>query len=263
MKITFLGTGAADWDINSYVHGEEFRRYSSALVDTELLIDAGPHIFHFAENEGQPEILSNVKNAIITHSHWDHFNPEIILKLAENNPDFTLWGDAACLRAFHKRLGEENTSTINFVELPIGETHDVGGYMVTALPASHITHDPAEFSRVYLIEKDGRTLFYGCDCAWLPSETWAGIVNKQINLMVLECTCGELAINDWRSFDHNDIKMLENMIIVFRKYNYFAEDVRFVASHLARELHPDHATVAKAMEAFGATPAYDGMVLEV
>lgn len=263
MKIKFLGTGAADWDINNYVHGEEFRRYSSALVDTELLIDAGPHIFHFAENEGQPEILSNVKNAIITHSHWDHFSPKSILQLAKSNPGFTLWGDPACLRELQRISGEADAATINFVELPICETHDVGGYMVTALPASHITHNPDEQSRVYLIEKDDRILFYGCDCAWLPSRTWAGIVKKPINLMVLECTCGELAINDWRSFDHNDIKMVENMVTVFRKYNYFAEDVRFIASHMARELHPDHATVAKAMEAFGVTPAYDGLVLEV
>ena len=262
MKITFLGTGAADWDIKTYVHGEEFRRYSSALVDTELLIDAGPHIYHFAENEGCPEILSQVKNVIITHSHWDHFSPKTILRLAENNPGFTLWGDSACLRALQEVLGEA-VAVINFVELPIGETHDIGGYNVTAWPASHITRDPQEESRVYIIEKDDRILFYGCDSAWIPSRTWNAIMRLKINLMVLECTCGEFAINDWRSFDHNDIKMVENMVDVFRKYKYFAEDVRFVTSHMARELHPDHATVAQSMAAFGVQPAYDGLELEV
>lgn len=261
MNITFLGTGAADWEIEKYVYGEEFRRFSSALVNDDLLIDPGPHIFHFAETEGQPQILSNVKNAIVTHTHEDHFSIESIQRLSEENPGFTLWGDAACLRQLQAQLLD--AVRINFIELPIGVAQEIDGYNVTALPASHLTHDVAEQSRVYLIEKGGRTLFYGCDSAWLPSYTWHSIVDKPINLMVLECTCGELAINDWRSFDHNDIKMVENMVDVFRKYNYFAEDVRFVASHLARTLHPEHSAIAAAMGAFGVIPAHDGLVLEV
>ena len=54
MKLTFLGTGAADWDINQYDAMPEFRRFSSALVNDDLLIDPGPHIFHFCEQNGTP-----------------------------------------------------------------------------------------------------------------------------------------------------------------------------------------------------------------
>lgn len=41
MKLHFLGTGAADWDINNPRDDINFRRYSSLLVDDTLLIDPG------------------------------------------------------------------------------------------------------------------------------------------------------------------------------------------------------------------------------
>ena len=39
MKVTFLGTGAADWDIRAYRDGEFFRRNSSILINDDLLVD--------------------------------------------------------------------------------------------------------------------------------------------------------------------------------------------------------------------------------
>jgi len=44
MKITFLGTGAADWPLERPSEYTEFRRLSSALIDETLLIDPGPQV---------------------------------------------------------------------------------------------------------------------------------------------------------------------------------------------------------------------------
>ena len=38
MKITFLGTGAADWPMERVEGMTEFRRFSSALIDDVLLL---------------------------------------------------------------------------------------------------------------------------------------------------------------------------------------------------------------------------------
>ena len=46
MKLEFLGTGAADFRLERDEHTEGFRRYSSALLDSRILFDPGPHIFH-------------------------------------------------------------------------------------------------------------------------------------------------------------------------------------------------------------------------
>ena len=44
MKITFLGTGAADWNFQKHKDMEGFRRNSSVLIDDCLLVDPGPDV---------------------------------------------------------------------------------------------------------------------------------------------------------------------------------------------------------------------------
>ncbi len=262
MKLTFLGTGAADWDINAYAPDTPHRRFSSALVDGSLLIDPGPHIFHFAETTGQNDLLDGVRNIIVTHSHLDHFNPQNVARLCLGR-DCTLWGDAACYRKLVKALGQETADRIRFAETKLNRDYEIGGYTVTPLRSNHATDDPDEDTRLYLVESAGRILYYGCDSAWIPTTAWNVIREKPVNAMVLECTCGTTAPHDWRIFEHNTLEMLDLMLTTFRKYGYFAEDVRFYASHLARTLHEDHEATAATLAAMGVTMAYDGLAIEI
>ncbi len=262
MKLTFLGTGAADWDINAYVPGVPHRRFSAALVDDALLIDPGPHIFHFAEHEGPPGMLDGVRNIIVTHSHGDHFCPETVARLCVGR-DCTLWADAACYRKLVRTLTEEVAASIHFVETRSGREYAIGDYTVTSLRSNHATDDDEEETRLYLIERDDRILYYGCDSAWIPTRAWNVIKEKAVNAMVLECTCGEIARHDWRIFEHNTLEMLELMLTTFKKYNYFAPDVKYYASHLARTLHGDFESTARALGELGVTMAYDGLSIEI
>ena len=262
MTVTFLGTGAADWDINAYVPGQFHRRFSSALINGDLLIDPGPHIFHFCEHNGTPTLLDGVKNIIVTHSHGDHFNTESVARLCVGR-DCTLWADPACKRKLIRELGEETAARIKFVETIRNRDYDIGGYRVTSLRSNHATEDPDEDTRLYLVEQDGRILFYGCDSAWIPTVSWNIIKTRPVNAMVLELTCGETATYDWRIFEHNTPEMLDIMLTMFRKYNLFAPDVTYYVSHLARTLHTDHEALVKYLEPRRVIPAYDGFSFEV
>lgn len=261
MKLTFLGTGAADWDINQYDAMPEFRRFSSALVNNDLLIDPGPHVFHFAEKNGTPDLLDGVKNIIVTHSHGDHFCPETVAQLCEGR-DCIIWCAPECMKVLNAKLGNEAALGIQFRSTEIGKTYEIGEYRITPLRANHFA-TPGEITRVYLIERDGRILFYGCDSAWLPTETWNFMRELPINTLVMELTCGEIATYDWRIFEHNTPEMLEIMLTMFKKYNRFAPDVKYYVSHMARTLHGDHASVVRLLAPMGVTPAYDGMQIEI
>ena len=83
MKIEFLGTGAADWKIEKRKEGEFWRRCSSVLINDELLIDPGPHIFDYAEKTGRSDIFGGVKAMILTHSHSDHLNVATACRIHE------------------------------------------------------------------------------------------------------------------------------------------------------------------------------------
>ena len=262
MKVTFLGTGAADWDINAFVPGQFHRRFSSILINDDLLVDPGPHVFHFVEQSGNPDLLSGIKNIIVTHSHYDHFHAQTVARLCTDR-DCTLWADPACRRKLIRELGDEAAAKISFVETRHGCDYEIGGYKVTSLRSNHATDDPLEDTRIYLIEENGRILFYGCDSAWIPTVSWNIIKNRPVNAMVLELTCGETATYDWRIFEHNTPEMLDIMLTMFRKYNLFAPDVRYYVSHLARTLHTDHEGLVEYLKPRGVLPAYDGFSFEV
>ena len=262
MKVTFLGTGAADWDIRAYRDGEFFRRNSSILINDDLLVDPNSHIFHFADKNGTPDLFKNVKNIIVTHSHGDHFTPETVEKLCVGK-DCRIWADPACKRKLIRVLGEETAAKINFVETKRNRDYEIGDYKVTSLRSNHATEDPDEDTRLYLIEQDGRILYYGCDSAWIPTVSWNVIREKPVNAMVLELTCGETATYDWRIFEHNTPEMLDIMLTMFKKYNLFAPDVKYYVSHLARTLHTDHEGLVEYLKPRGVTPAYDGFSFEV
>ena len=63
MKITFLGTGAADWPAEKTENLTEFRRFSSALIDDILLIDPGPQVSGALNEYGKkPENIKYIIN---------------------------------------------------------------------------------------------------------------------------------------------------------------------------------------------------------
>ena len=63
MKLEFLGTGAADYLLERDCDLAEFRRFSSMMVDGELLFDPGPHIFHYQAMS--PTFLSDATELLI------------------------------------------------------------------------------------------------------------------------------------------------------------------------------------------------------
>ena len=74
MKLRFLGTGAADWDISHPSSDRIFRRCSSCLINDELLIDPGPCVYEFCETFGAADLTEKVRYIVATHFHSDHIS---------------------------------------------------------------------------------------------------------------------------------------------------------------------------------------------
>ncbi len=261
MELLFLGTGAADWAVEDFVEGTEYRRWSSTLIDGELLIDPGPHIFHFAETTGRHDLFNGIKNVIITHSHGDHFNPQSALKLSRISAP-TFYGDEACLRKLRAKLTEEELSEISFVALECFETVELGKYRVTSFPSNHLTSDKDEKTRNYMVEADGKRLFYGLDGAWMLTAVWNAIRGLRFDAMVLELTIGDLPGN-YRTFSHMSIPMLEIMLATFRENGCLDDGSAVYCSHMAKNLHSEHEALKARLSPMGVTPAYDGFSIKI
>ena len=225
MKITFLGTGAADWH-KKREGTTEFRRYSSALIDEVLLIDPSPQVLDALDEFGKD--AARIQYIINTHKHKDHFCEETIRALESNGA--------------------------SFVDLNDGDCMELGAYTVRAYAGNHSTCEKT----VHFIISDGeRTLFYGLDGAWLLYEEVQAIKKYHPDLAVFDATIGNMD-GDYRIFEHNNLNMVLEMKKTLTPYIG-----KFVISHMARTLHTDHKTLSSDMQAHGVTVAYDGFETEI
>lgn len=226
MKITFLGTGAADWPIKKQAGETEYRRNSSIVIDDVLLIDPGIHCVEaLYESGADPRRIEYIIN---THKHSDHF--------CEQTVDFlTSYGAV-------------------FYDFSDGESKKIGNYTVNAYKGNHSTCE----NTVHFIIKDGAdTLFYGLDGAWLLYEEFEAIKQFRPDLAVFDATIGYVD-GDYRIFEHNNLNMIEEMKKTLDPYVK-----KFCISHIAKSLHTNHSELCKKMKKHGIIVACDGLTIRI
>lgn len=253
-SILFLGTGANDWLIEKRVKGMYFRRYTAALVNGEVLIDCGPHIYDYLEECGDPHLLDNVKTVIITHRHADHFSPASVMRLARNHDINIVCDDFSFAQI-------ETAEGINRVSVPLFKKTAIGDYKFISLPANHDVRGGGKEARHFIvITPDGKELFYGLDGTWFNTSEWAILKKHKCDLMVFDCTIGRK--KDARVFEHNNVSMVRMMAKQVRKKKVLAPGGKIVASHFSRKLMPSHFNTKLWLGLFGIKAAEDGMKVE-
>lgn len=219
MKITFLGTGAADWSRALHKDVEGFRRNAAILIDDCLLIDCGPDVMDALATFGKS--AHAIRYVINSHKHSDHYHENTLSGL----PHAT------------------------FYPTTEGNTVPVGNYTVQVLPANHATCPNA----VHFIVSDGeKRLFYGLDGAWLLYDEVKAIQTHGIDLAILDATVGDVC-GDYRIFEHNNLTMVMEL-----KQSLAPYVGRWFISHMARTLHTSHAELVQRMKPHDIDVAYDG-----
>ena len=255
-EMLFLGTGAADWFIDDKKPGEFFRRNSAALINSDLMVDCGAHVFDFAEDYGKPDLYDGVTHIMITHYHSDHFDADSIKKIAENKK-VCVMGDSRVQEAL------AGVANIEFVTPELYVEQKFGNYTIIPLLANHeIVALDNKFAYHYIIiTPDEKVIFYGCDGAWLLRPTWNKMLEYKYDAMIFDCTVGDS--DDWRLFEHNTIPMLRTMLKEIRAKEMIKENGVAIASHLARTLHVSHEETVEILKKLDMETAFDGMVTKL
>ena len=256
MKLEFLGTGAADFNLERDQHTEGFRRFSSALLDDKLLLDPGPHIFHYMETYKKPDLFDKLEYVLITHSHGDHMDMNSVRRIHEMRPNCRFFGSEATARSFWG-------TGIPFTAILPCYDYQVGEYWVTPLRSNHgAAFD--ELTYVYsIVDTDGKKLFYGTDTGLLPSQTWQYIYRKGYDIFIMDLTMGDYP-DAPNLCEHMTIPTLNLFLnLVNRKKMMVNEKGRFLVTHMAKNWHKPHAELAEQLAPMNVTPAYDGMIVEV
>jgi phosphoribosyl 1,2-cyclic phosphate phosphodiesterase len=287
MRLRFLGTAASEGYPDAFCDcancrrarergGRSLRRRSAALIDDELLIDFGPDLMAAALMDGIS--LAGVRYCLQTHEHSDHLDPSHFQSRSalcgvHGNPTLEYYATEGALTTVAAALGAWTDRGLfdpavgdryNLSARPIApfQLFEVGPYRVHSLQA---LHDPDQLvALLYLIERDGRCLFYATDTGELPEETWAYLASfrsagGRIHLVAMDHTFGLQG----RVVGHMNWEQFTEQTARLRSEGVLAAEARVFAHHLAHHSHPSHEELAVFAAERGYEIAYDGLVVEV
>lgn len=260
MKLLFLGTGAAQ---NHLTPEDKIapngRRGSTLLIDGSVLIDVSFQSFDYSQKLGLD--TSAITDIFITHTHDDHYAPSSLMKYAAvSKAKINLWCHHGAIE--HLLLSAEEAEKINICPLEVGQAVETNDMKVLPLAANH-TVGGSEQPLHYIMEKNGKKLFYGCDGGWFLNKTWGAINLQKPDAAVLECTVGDHP-SDKRIGGHNTMPMVKILAHALRE-NIMPENGVILASHLGNQLHDymSHEEIAKKLSDIGVVASYDGMSIEI
>jgi len=283
MKITFLGTGAAPscplpfcmcefCRVARERGGQNLRKRSSAIINDDLLIDMGPDIMPAASSYGKS--IADVRYLLQTHSHSDHFDPQILTTRAPeymgvNTPMLQIHASTGTLEKMAEMVRSEgyvknfldarDQLRMNLQVFPVKplQSFKMGCYQVTAFPSDH---DRSVESLLWAITQADFTLFYGTDTDLIPEDTWKGFKEKKLkfNIVVLDHTYGPGADGSGHLNAMRFLQQVQRM----RAEALLGVDARVLATHISHEGNLLHDELSQYAKKFGYEIAYDGLVVD-
>ena len=281
MKIQYLGTAAAERIPATFCNcrvcresirlgGKNIRTHSQVLLDDTLLVDLSTDTWQHFMSLGRT--LESVAHVLITHSHADHFSvDEMILRGTgtATNPTagiLHLYVGKSVTQKILQKLSlftEEKRASIECrIQLhPITcfTPFSVAGFTVTPLPAVHAGEEDAY---IFLIEKAGKTLFYGNDTGVFSEEIddYLKRQNKHIDLLSLDCTKG----NHPYTYTHH-MSMQEGRHIADRFFEkgILDESSLLYYTHFSHNCQSTHEELAQLAKGYGFSVTYDGFTVEL
>ncbi len=276
MKLKYLGTAAAEGVPALFCEcenckkarkngGKDIRTRSQAIVDDKILIDFPADTYCHTLQHGLD--LARIKTCLITHSHSDHlYAPDIEMRKNgfSHIPDaepLTFYSDKSgydMLKANAEHYGVSEDKVI-VKQLELYKPFEVEGYTVTAIRAAH---GESSSPVVFLIEKDGKVLFYSNDTSEYPDEAMEYLKNygKHIDVLSLDCTEANAKCT---YVGHLTLSRCVGLVNKLKEFGVLDDTSRVILNHFSHNgvsvLYDDFLPLAKE---HGFEVAYDGLEVE-
>ena len=281
MKIQYLGTAAAERIPAIFCNcpacqkalklgGKNVMSHSQVLIDDSLVVDLSCDTWHHFMKLGKT--LESIGHLLITHSHSDHFSmDEILLRATGMAKDVSaetlhIYGSCDVIGIIEKRLAlcsekkrEQMLSRIALHELNYFFPAQICDFTVTPFPA---THAGEENAMIFLIEKNGKTFFYGNDTGIFTEEIdeYLAKNNKHIDLISLDCTKGDQPY----TYAHH-MSMAEGRIIADRFFakGILDENSLLYYTHFSHNCLNIHDELQEIAKKYGFSITHDSFTIEI
>jgi len=270
MEITFVGTGAADYEAAFTCDcancrgarergGPNIRTYASIAVNGVVLVDCGPTVaWRLAECDVAPRAITDI---LFTHAHSDHADVAAIGALAGcrgREAPLRVHGNAATCEL----LREAKLDVERNLLLP-GDRADVTGMEVIALPARHDLENQVPLT--YAISDGTAWLLYATDTAWPPDGWWQLLEGRKLDAVMLEATFGLMGpdVHGDCLTNHLNWAEAERLREELGRRGYLTAGCQSFATHLSQHFVPIHEELCLQVSDCALRPAYDGLRVRV
>ena len=270
MRITFLGTGAAEavpaiWclcenceAVRRQADGasKSVRLRTALLINDDLLVDIGHDMVQAAARFGLR--LAKVTTVLVTHGHGDHFDmTNLHLRApayrAQGLPLMTVYGPPQIAAEVEK---VKDPGSLMVVARAVGpfERFEAGRYTVASFPATHSSQKPL----IYAVEREGRKALIAFDTGPLAPEAWDALAEHVFDAVIMEETMGRLRLDSHMGIA-DVIAAKERM----EKEGMLSQGCRFIITHMSHHANPLHEDLESLMRPHGIEVAYDGMRMTI
>ncbi|KAB8137452.1 MBL fold metallo-hydrolase [Gracilibacillus oryzae] len=275
MKITFLGTAAADQIPSPYCNcprcdyarkhrGKDMRKRCSYLLNDNLLVDMSPDLLAACSMHGVH--LMDVKHALVTHSHADHFDATnlVVRKLGfpehEKPPQLDFIAPPSVMTLLNARGVRDTAMGVRRIPVLPYDQVELPTYQIKAIKA---THYPTVGDAVnYMIDDGTSKVLIASDTAVYKEEVWPHLEGMELDQLVIECTVGtNIGFKDGQT-RHLSIDGVQTMVEKMREIGAITDKTAICGTHFTHKHCPSHEELSKVLADIGAECAYDGLILE-
>jgi phosphoribosyl 1,2-cyclic phosphate phosphodiesterase len=276
MKFKYLGTAASEGLPGIFCNcencqkawregGRSIMTRSQSIIDDKILVDYGADTYMHCLQMGKS--LNEIGYVLITHSHEDHFSYSEWFNRYYGNAyglryeKLKMFAHKTAIERIKRVIAEKWVSLddvkekFEFIEVDLYKPFKIEEYTITALPAFHTE---GEQSLLYLIEKDGKTIFYGNDTGIFTTDIDEYLSKNKIviDLLSLDCTKG-----DYPYKYESHLSMTEGYEIYKRLEKVGAVNEKTIKyfthfTHNCKMTYPD---LCEAAKRFNFEVAYDGL----
>ena len=286
----FLGTAAAEAYPNPFCtcpscelarHANDpklKRRRSSFMLDGQNLLDFNADSIQACVEYNIS--LAKLRNIFLTHMHEDHFDywnlafpnmsatpvPPINIYLSERACDGFLDVLRRAMQLPHPHITgqlEEMARACSFIPLKSGQTLHVDDMWVTPLHGRHEGFFAGELSFNYIIEKNGKTLYYATDTGRFFPQTMQALADRRLDILIVEGSFGKTILSP--TAGHMDCVSLCETLDALYAQNTLDAHSRVYVTHIGHKgvfSHYDYHEYLDEKYAGRIMMAYDGLEIK-
>ncbi|MGY8823664.1 MAG: MBL fold metallo-hydrolase [Candidatus Latescibacterota bacterium] len=251
------------------------RRNTGNYLTPDLLIDFTDHTPGALEEYGINP--ASIRYLMISHGHFDHFQPLEIIRFAASLPHpLMVFGNSMVIDALElcrdtvydeetgRFVAHRDPYNLETEKLILADPVTAGGAKVTPLLGNHYMNKPYNImeqqSLNFLIEMGDKKVFYGLDSSYMMPQTLALLNGTHLDVAIMDATFGARQIDATVSGHHN-WAMLDESLDDLRTAGCIDATTTIVAAHLSCNNIGLHEQAAPQQAARGITMAYDGLIL--